>query len=109
MIDEPQFQLHATSTLETLARQLAAAGDAHDFEADLNNGALTIEFEEPKAKFVVSPNAPVRQIWVSAHSRSYKLDWDPARETFVLASEGITLQQLLERAISQQLGQEVAL
>jgi frataxin-like iron-binding protein CyaY len=35
---------------------------------------LQIVFEEPApAKFVVSPNAPVRQIWVSALSRSYKL------------------------------------
>ena len=33
---------------------------------------------------MVSPNAPVRQIWVSAHSKSFKLDWDAAKEAFVL-------------------------
>ena len=55
---------------------LTAASDDAEFEADFNAGALAIEFEDPPAKFVVSPNSPVRQIWVSAHSKSYKLDWD---------------------------------
>jgi len=53
-------------------------------------------FEEPSdTKFVVSPNAPVRQIWVSAMSRSYKLSWSPEAAAFALNGE--TLPQLLER------------
>ncbi len=57
-----------------------AASERHDFEADLGGGALVIEFEAPPAKFVVSPNAPVSQVWVSAQMKSFKLDWDPAPE-----------------------------
>ena len=57
---------------------------------------LNLVFEEPvEAKFVVSPNAPVRQIWVSAMSRSYKLSWAPEAGAFAL--DGETLPQLLER------------
>jgi len=57
---------------------------------------LNLVFEEPSdMKFVVSPNAPVRQIWVSAMSRSYKLSWAPDRGTFAL--DGEPLPQLLER------------
>ena len=48
-----------------------------------------------EAKFVVSPNAPVRQIWVSAMARSYKLSWSPERDAFALDAD--TLPQLLER------------
>jgi len=85
------------------------ASDHSDFEADFNSGALAVEFEDPPAKFIVSPNSPVRQIWVSAHSKSFKLDWDTSRETFVLPDSGQTLAELMQSAISQQLGEEIAL
>jgi CyaY protein len=53
-------------------------------------------FEEPsETKFVVSPNAPVRQIWVSAMGRSYKLPWVPEAGAFALNGE--PLSQLLDR------------
>jgi CyaY protein len=53
-------------------------------------------FDEPsEARFVVSPNAPVRQIWVSAMARGYKLSWEPAASAFALNGE--TLPRLLER------------
>ena len=45
--------------------------------------------------FVVSPNAPVRQIWVSAMSRSYKLAWDADRKVFTLNGEALV--DLLKR------------
>jgi iron donor protein CyaY len=92
-----------------LYRRLASASDEFDFEADFNSGALAIEFEAPPAKFVVSPNAPVQQIWVSAHSKSFKLDWDTVQSTFVLTSSGQTLVELIADAIGQQLGEEVVL
>ena len=49
-------------------------------------------------KFVVSPNAPVRQIWVSAMARSYKLSWAP--EAGVFALDGETLPVLDHRAFT---------
>ena len=75
-MDEQEFKIRADAALEPLYRKLSAAADRYGFEPDFNSGALSIEFEEPKARFVVSPNTPVRQIWVSAHSKSFKLDWD---------------------------------
>lgn len=61
---------------------------------------LQVLFEAPRpAKFVVSPNAPVQQIWVSALSRSYKLTW--TGEGFAL--DGEELPALLERLVRQQL------
>ncbi len=70
------------------------------FEVELQNGVLQIVFEEPApTKFVVSPNAPVRQIWVSAMSRSYKLSWLPDSAAFVL--DGETLNALIERLARQ--------
>src|SRR5947209_7375526 len=106
-MDEQEFKTRADQALQSLYKKLSAASDDFDFEPDFNAGALAIEFEEPKAKFVVSPNAPVRQIWVSAHSRSFKLEWVPERRAFVLPDTGETLVELIASAAGKQLGETV--
>jgi len=108
-MDEQEFKTRAEQALDDLYRRLSATAEEHDFEVDFNAGALGIEFDAPPAKFVVSPNSPVRQIWVSAHSKSFKLDWDAGRAAFVLAGSGQTLAELIGDAVGKQLGQEVAL
>jgi len=108
-MDEQDFRRRADAALEDLQRRLAAAAETYDFESDFNAGALVVEFEEPPAKFVVSPNAPVQQIWLSAHMKSFKLDWDAARGAFVLAESGKTLADLVAAAIGEQLGEAVSL
>ena len=78
-------------------------GGEEGFEVELQNGVLQIVFEEPSpAKFVVSPNAPVRQVWLSALSRSYKLAWSTGVSTFAL--DGELLDTLVERLVRQHLG-----
>ena len=108
-MDEQEFKRRADQALEQLDHKLAAAGDRYGFEADFNAGALAIEFDEPPAKFVISPNAPVRQIWVSAHSRSFKLAWDDARQAFVLPDTGEALDDFIAAAIGRHLGEAVTL
>src|SRR5689334_4920070 len=108
-MDEQEFTRRAEQALDDLNRRLSSTAEEHDFEADFNAGALAIEFEDPPAKFVISPNTPVRQIWVSAHSKSYKLDWDQVESAFVLPASGETLTELIQNAISKQLGEEVTL
>ena len=108
MLTDQEFQLKADETLRTLHRALSDACDQHGFESDYG-GTLTVEFEDPPAKFVVSPNSPVKQIWVSAHSTSYKLGWDPERIAFVLPETGQTLKEVIEEAVGKQLGERVIL
>ena len=109
MIDEQEFKKRADEALTTLNRYLIAASDDYGFEVDFNSGALGVEFEDPPAKFVISPNAPVRQIWVSANSKSYKLDWDIVENSFVHIESGDSLKELVEKAIGKHLGEEVSL
>ncbi|HKW98901.1 MAG TPA: iron donor protein CyaY [Bryobacteraceae bacterium] len=109
MMDEQEFRKHADEALHALHRALTAAADDYGFDVDFNSGALGIEFEDPPAKFVVSPNTPVRQIWVSALAKSYKLDWDVVENAFVHTESGDTLKELIERVISKQLKEEVSL
>lgn len=108
-MDEQEFKNRAGAALDTLYKRLSRATDRYDFEPDFNAGALAIEFEEPKGKFVISPNAPVRQIWVSAHSRSFKLDWNEGKGAFVLPDTGQTLDEMIAGAIGKHLGEEVTL
>jgi len=108
-MDEQEFKRHADETLTALHRALVGAADDYGFDVDFNAGALGIEFEDPPAKFVISPNTPVRQIWVSAHAKSYKLDWDVVENAFVHTESGDTLKDLVENAISRQLKEEVSL
>ena len=96
MLSEPEFRMKSDEALEQARRALLPLADADGFEVELQNGVLDVVFEEPSAaKFVISPNAPVRQIWVSAMSRSYKLPWSPELGAFAL--DGETLASLLTR------------
>ena len=108
-MDDISFQRHSDDALSSLNRKLADACDEFGFEADLNDGALKIEFEDPPAKFVVSPNRPVHQIWVSALTKSFKLDWVESRGAFAFAPTGQTLNELIAEVISTQLGGKVEL
>jgi iron donor protein CyaY len=102
-LTDQNFRLEADRALERLQHSLMPMADEHGFEVELQNGVLQVVFEDPSpAKFVVSPNAPVRQIWVSAMSRSYKLAWQPESSTFAL--DGESLEALLERLSRQFLG-----
>lgn len=101
MLTDQEFQLAADAALESLCSRLAEASNHHDFDVDMNNSTLTVEFEEPPQRFVVSPNSAVHQIWVSAHVQSFKLDWTPARSAFVLAASGQTLEELIVAAIAR--------
>ena len=96
LLSDQDFRLRADHALEDLQRALLPAADDEGFEVELQNGILQVVFDEPRpAKFVVSPNAPVRQIWVSAMSRSYKLSWTPERSAFEL--DGESLNELVNR------------
>ena len=95
-LSEQDFRLRADHALEDLQRALLPVADEAGFEVELQNGVLQVIFEDPApAKFVVSPNAPVRQIWLSAMSRSYKLSWAPERSVFEL--DGESLNDLVKR------------
>jgi len=101
VLSDQEFRTKSVQALEDARRSLLPLADTGDgFEVELQNGVLNLVFEEPsEMKFVISPNAPVRQIWVSAMARSYKLAWAPELDAFAL--DGETLAQLLERLTRQ--------
>lgn len=93
----------AETALENLLQHLIAREAAEDagFEVEGGQGGLVhVLFEEPPGKFVITPNAPVQQIWISALSTSFKLDWDGVAGAFVLPRTGEQLVPLVDRLIA---------
>ena len=102
-LTESEFRTESDKALERLNRSLGVVAEEHDAEVMYQNGVLTVEIEEPSpGKMVISPNAPVRQIWISAQSRSFKLDWNG--NAFVLPATGESLDTLVGRLAGEQLG-----
>jgi iron donor protein CyaY len=102
-LNETEFRTQSDSSLEKLNKALGVVAEEHDAEVMYQNGVLTIEVEEPNpGKIVISPNTPVRQIWISAQSRSFKLDW--SGNAFVLPATGESLDVLVGRLVGEQLG-----
>ena len=103
-LSEQEFRVKSDEALNAARHALLPLADSEGFEVELQNGVLNLVFEEPsETKFVVSPNAPVRQIWVSAMARSLKLSWAPDLGAFAL--DGETLPKLLDRLTHSFLGQ----
>jgi len=110
MLDEREFQKKCDAAFEELKRRMLSAGDEHGFDVEGESGKLEVLFEEPEeAKFVISPNTPMREIWISALSTSFKLGWSEAKNAFVLEKTGEDLTGVMSRVISQQIGGEVKL
>ncbi len=104
MMDEASFRIEADRALGALKQSLIAAEEDGGFEAEENNGVLNILFEELPGKFVLTPQTPVRQLWISAQSTSFKLDWNPATSTFTLPKTGEDLRTLVQRLLREHLG-----
>jgi iron-sulfur cluster assembly protein CyaY len=108
-MDERSFQQNAEKAIERLTRALYAVEEAAGFEVEERSGALHLSFEDSGGTFVISPNSAARQIWISALSTSFKLDWSDAFEDFVLTSTGEPLLTLMQRLLTQQTGNAVVL
>jgi iron donor protein CyaY len=106
MIDEATFRKESDTALDALEQALIRAEEDGGFEAEKKNGVLNVLFDDGAAKFVFTPNTPVRQVWISAISTSFKLEWSEAASAFTLPKTGEDLRGLTERLLREQLGDD---
>jgi len=107
MMDEVEFRKAAEKALDDLLQHLIALEEEDEagFEVEGGQGGLlNLLFDDPPGKFVITPNAPVQQIWISALSTSFKLDWDTNAGAFILPRTGEPLTSLVDRLIGEHLG-----
>ena len=104
-LEEQDFQDEAEEVIAELDAAFSRLAARYPIEADMEGTVLKVTFEEPdQSVFVISPNGPARQIWVSALLRSFKFNWLDEEERFGLAGSGESLRNVLERLSREQLG-----
>ena len=103
MIDEAGFRKESDRALESLKQAMIRAEEAGGFEVEEKNGVLNVLFDDSDDRFVFSPNTPVRQIWISAQSTSFKLEWNETNSAFILPRTGEDLRGLTQRLLQEQL------
>ena len=106
-MSDQEFSRRAETAMESLKKRLYAAEEDVDFEVEMQNGVLNVVFEYPPAKFVITPNGSAGQIWISALSKSFKLDWSEIDQNFILEKTGESLKKLVSRLMNEQLGEEI--
>src|SRR5215831_15352461 len=97
-LSESEFRSRCDDAFDKLNRALGAVAEQHDVEILFQNNVLSIEIEDLSlGKIVISFQASTRQIWISAQSISFKLDWSGSNFVFLVTSE--TLNQLVGRLV----------
>lgn len=104
MTDE-EFGERADKALSELEERLNDASVDVDMEVESEGGTIKLIFEEPhEGTFVLSANPPVRQLWLSARTTSFKFHWSEEKNAFVHEKSGEPIDMLLGRLISEQIG-----
>jgi CyaY protein len=76
-------------------------------EVTISQGALTVLFQE-RLKLMVTPQPPVRQLWVAFRDRAWHFDWDAARGAWMDdRGLGVELQRLIEETTRETVGVDV--
>src|SRR5262249_26236321 len=102
-LSESEFRSRCDEAFDKLNRALGVVAEQYDVEILLQNNVLSIAIEDPNpGKIVISPQAPTRQIWISAQSTSFKLDW--ADSAFGLPATRETHSHLDGRLVGGYLG-----
>lgn len=95
---------------EAFARIDAAFEDADPdlAESSLSQGTLTITFKN-RHRFIISPQTPVRQIWVAYLDRAWHLNYLPETKRWLDdRGQGIDLYGLVEATTLQAAGLTVS-
>jgi CyaY protein len=106
VLSEREFDDVADKTLRSMVNALAAIEQG--FEADLQSGILTIEFEDG-AKYIVNSHRAARQIWMAADRTAWHFDYLAQKGRWVASKTGDELWSTVQRVVSRKLGEEVAL
>src|ERR1041385_2252719 len=102
-LTQSEFRSRCDDAFDKLNRALGVVAEQYDVEILFQNNVLSIEIEDPNpGKIVISPQAPLRQIWISAQSTSFKLDWSVS--AFVFPATGEPLNELSGGLAGEQLG-----
>jgi CyaY protein len=108
MMDERAYRVRVD---ETLKRIDAAFEDIDPdlAESDYAQGTLVVTFKQAH-KLILSPQAPLRQLWVAFRDRAWHFDWDQAGGRWLDdRGQGVELLALIAELSLQNAGVALAL
>lgn len=106
-MDDNQFRVLSDACLGKVAKWLEDFDpDEVDFTAA--DGVVTLEFGSG-AKFILSRQAQMKQLWLAAGSHAFHYNWDPAKSLWLDDKDGHELFQRLADAIAEQVAHPVDL
>ncbi|MEO6940344.1 MAG: iron donor protein CyaY [Candidatus Kapaibacterium sp.] len=97
------------ATIRALEEQLSDIIDSgQDFEMERNGDVLNLEFEDG-ARFIISPNSPVEQLWVSANYAGNRFNWSDEVNDWINEKTAEPFRPFLAASISGKLGASISL
>jgi len=103
------FTQNYDSTISKLDDRLSALIDSgFDFELEKNGDVLVIIFED-NSKYIISPNSPVSQLWVSANYEGHRFNFEESKSTWHDEKTGEELLRYLSRLFSEKMSKSISL
>jgi iron donor protein CyaY len=97
------FTQNYDSTIRKLDDELSALIDSGlEFDLEKNGDVLSIIFDD-ESKFIITPNAPVSQLWVSANYEGHRFNFDESRLQWFDEKSGEEFEVYLSRLLSEKL------
>ncbi len=103
------FTQQYDSTIQKLDDSLSALIDSgSDFDLEKNGDVLSILFEDD-SKFIISPNSPVSQLWVSANYEGHRFNFDDLNASWKDEKSSEEFLTYLSRLLSEKLSEDITL
>ena len=97
------FSQQYDTTIRDLESKLSDLIDSGaEFDLDRRGDVLNIEFEDGE-KIVITPQAPLEQLWVSANYAGHRFNWSEAVAHWVSEKGGESIQSFLAQALAAKL------
>lgn len=80
--------------------------DPDEVDYSTGDGVVTIEFADG-AKFILSRQSQMKQMWLAAGAQGFHYNWDAARAIWLDDKDGHELYPRLAETVSTQLGHQV--
>ncbi len=107
-MDEREYRLLVDETLARIDKAFEDV-DPDLAESSISQGALTIAFPGG-LRAIISPQPPVRQMWLAFRDRGYHFDWNSAKKQWIDdKGEGLELFQLVADLTQRTAGVRVAI
>lgn len=98
----------ARARLVELENALLELSEDLGIDCELVDTKMTVTIAKPKVTWIISTNSGVKQIWIAALTKSWKLD-ENGKGGFVLKETGQDLRSVIEHCLTTHLGKPIAL